>query len=234
MKSNGRVRTALLTLSLACAVMTVMTTPAAAAVVVVGVVDLGGGWQASWPVSLDGLVSMTGEVVGDVLIVRKTAEFTQPPVNGIFPTIPIVFTQNAVLAATHIVIDNESIKNSTGVDWRDFHIDLLGGGTVFDSVSTANSGGPDPIGWDIAPFKQAAFTTLKRLDIWDGIVPAGQSWLPGDGTGGGQLWLDVFPNPDSFTSFWLKETPTPEPATVCLLAFGGIALLTKRGRRVAG
>jgi hypothetical protein len=230
MKSNGRVLTALLTLSLACAVMTVMTTPAAAAVV-----DLGGGWKASWPVSLDGLVSMTGELVDDVLIVRKTVKFTQPPVNGIFPTIPIVFTQNAVLAAMHIVIDNESIQNSTGVDWRDFHIDLLGGGTVFDSVSTANSGGPPPIGWDIAPFAQAAFTAnLKRLDIWDGIVPAGQSWLPGGALAGGRLWLDVFPNPNAFTSFSLKETPTPEPATVCLLAFGGVALLTKRGRRVAG
>lgn len=125
------------------------------------------------------------------------------------------------------------------MDWRDFHIDLLGGFTVFDSVSTKNSGGPDPIGWDIAPFKQAAFTaSLKRLDIWDGVVPAGQSWLPGGapagGPAGGQLWLDVFPNPNSFTSFTLKETPTPEPATVCLLAFGGVALLTKRGRRVAG
>ena len=230
MKSNGRVLTALLTLSLAC---TVMTTPAAAAVV-----DLGGGWQASWPDSLDSLVSMTGEFVDGVLFVRKTAEFTPPPANGIFPAIPIVFTQNAQVAAMHIVIDNESIQNSTGVDWRDFHIDLLGGGTVFDSVSTKNSGGPDPIGWDIAPFKQAAFNaTLKRLDIWDGIVPAGQSWLPGGapagGPAGGQLWLDVFPNPDRFTSFSLKETPTPEPATVCLLAFGGVALLTKRGRHVA-
>jgi len=231
MKSNGRVLTALLTLSLACAVVTVMTTPAAAAVV-----DLGGGWQAEWDASLDGLVNIQPvEVVGDVLIVRKTAEFTQPPINGIFPTIPIVFTQNAQVAATHIVIDNESIQNSTGVDWRDFHIDLLGGFTVFDSVSTKNSGGPDPIGWDIAPFKQAAFTaSLKRLDIWDGVVPAGQSWLPGGAPDGGQLWLDVFPDPDSFTSFSLKETPTPEPATVCLLAFGGVALLTKRGRRVAG
>ena len=234
MKSNGRVLTALLTLSLACAVMTVMTTPAAAAVV-----DLGGGWQASWPASLDDLVSMTGELVDGVLIVRKTAEFTQPPVNGIFPTIPISFTQNAQVAATHIVIDNESIQNSTGVDWRDFHIDLLGGGTVFDPNSTASSGGPDPIGWNLAQFTQAAFTVnLKRLDIWDGIVPAGQFWLPGSapvgGPAGGQLWLDVFPNPDRFTSFTLKETPTPEPATVCLLAFGGVALLTKRGRRVAG
>ena len=229
MKSNGRVLAALLTLSLACAVMTVMTTPAAAAVV-----DLGGGWQASWPDSLDSLVSMTGELVDGVLIVRKTAKFTQPPVNRIFPTIPIVFTQNAQVAATHIVIDNESIQNSTGVDWRDFHIDLLGGGTVFDSVSTKNSGGPDPIGWDIAPFKQAAFTTLQLLDIWDGIVPAGQFWLPGDGTAGGQLWLDVFPTQNVSAFFTLKETPTPEPATVCLLAFGGVALLTKRGRRVAG
>jgi hypothetical protein len=230
MKSNGRVLTTLLALSLACAVMTVMTTPAAAAVV-----DLGGGWQASWPASLDGLVSMTGELVDGVLIVQKTAEFTQPPVNGIFPTIPIAFVQNAKVAATHIVIDNESIQNSTGVDWRDFHIDVLGGGTVFDPNSTASSGGPAPIGWDIAPFMQAAFTaSLKRLDIWDGVVPTGQSWLPGGGPAGGQLWLDVFPNPDKFTSFTLKETPTPEPATVCLLAFGGVALLTKRGRRVAG
>jgi hypothetical protein len=121
------------------------------------------------------------------------------------------------------------------VDWRDFHIVLMGGSTVFDSVSTKNSGGPDPIGWNIAPFTQAAFTAdLKRLDIGGGIVPAGQFWLPGDGTAGGRLWLDVFPTQNVSAFFTLKETPTPEPATVCLLAFGGVALLTKRGRRVAG
>lgn len=230
MKSNVRVLAALSALSLAYAVMTVMTAPAAAAVV-----DLGGGWKASWPDSLNGLVSVqTVELAGDVLIVRKTANFTQPPVNGIFPTIPIIFTQTAQLAATHIVIDNESILNSTGVAWTDFHIDLLGGNTVFDPVSTRNSGGPDPIGWDLDKFAQAAFTSLKRLDIWDGVVPAGQSWQPGGAPAGGRLWLDVFPNANVSTSFSLKETPTPEPATVCLLALGGAVLLTKRRRRVTG
>lgn len=237
MRSNVRVQVALLALLLACAVV---TTPASATVV-----PLGGGWQASWDASydLDGGVSVEPvglESGGDVLIIRKIVKFTLPPANGIFPTIPIMFTQIAPGAATHIVIDSEDIENATGVDWTDFHIYLLGGKTVFNPVSTLQSGGPAPIGWELAQFSAVDFnTTLNRMDIWGGVVPAGQFWRPGGttgpgGSGGGQLWLDVFPssNPEAFTSFWLKETPTPEPATLCLLALGGVVLFTKRGRRV--
>jgi len=229
MKSNVRVSAALLALLLACAVITLMTIPAAAAVV-----DLGKGWQASWDPSWDAFVHVQTvlSLDNDVLIIRKAAEFTHLPVNGVFPPIPITFLQTSPVAANYIVIEDEAILNSTGIDWTDFHIDLLGGKAVFDPGLTASSGGPDPIGWDIAPFAKAAFTTLKRLDVWDGVVP--KDWWPGAGATGGQLWLRVFPDPDVFAWFTLKENPTPEPATVCLLALGGVALLTRRGRRVAG
>ena len=225
MRANGKVLAGLLILSLAC----VGATPAAA-----GVVDLGGGWEASWDASLDNLVTFeTVDIAGDVLIVQKTARFTQPPVGVMFPSIPIVFRQVAWPAATQIVIDSESIQNSTGVDWTDFHLILLGGNAVFDPVSTANSGGPAPIGWKIDPFAQAAFdANLKRLDIWGGLVPDGGLWQPGIDPAGGGLWINAFPNPDVFTSFTLKETPTPEPAAMVLLASGGaVILLSKRGRR---
>ena len=224
MRANGKVLAGLVTLSLAC----VGATPAAAAVV-----NLGGGWEASWDASLDNLVTVEMvDIAGDGLIVQKTAQFTQPPAGGMFPSIPIVFRQVAWPAATQIVIDSESIQNSTGVDWDDFHLILLGGNAVFDPVATANSGGPAPIGWKLAPFAPAAFAAkLKRLDIWGGMVPDGGLWQPGTDPAGGGLWVDAFPDPDVFTSFTLKETPTPEPAAMFLLTSGGAVMLLKRGRR---
>jgi hypothetical protein len=199
-----------------------------------GVVNLGSGWQASWDASLDGLVNVETVSAGsDALVIRKSAEFTQAPVNGIFPTIPIVFQQVAWPAAAHIVIDSETVKNSTGVVWTDFHLDLLDhGDAVFDPALTAASAGPLPIGWNIAPFTQAAFNaTRTRLDLSGGVVANGQFWLPGGAPNGGQLWTDVVPSQTNFTLFTLKETPTPEPAAMSLLLLGGVCLLARKVRQ---
>jgi hypothetical protein len=152
-------------------------------------------------------------VIDDVVFIQKSAEFTQGPVNGVFPSIPIVFRQTGPSTVTNIVIDDEIITNSTGVDWDDFHLNILNAGdALFNPAATADSHGPGPIGWTIAPFTEAAFTPdLLGLDIWAGTVPAGGLWFPGDGAFNGQLWIDVVSKENApYTLFTLKEMPTIE------------------------
>ena len=204
-----------------------------------GMVDLGSGWQATWDNSLDGLVDINVGATVDIgggelaIFIQKSAEFTQGPVGGVFPTIPIQFQQTAFPAAAHIVIDDEIITNSTGVDWTDFHMDLLDGGDVaFDPVRTAASGGGPPIGFFISPFTNATFSgDLMRLDIDGGVVPDGGVWFPGDGATTGQLWIDMTVATEApFTTFVLKETPTPEPASMMLVLLGAGAMALQRRR----
>lgn len=198
-----------------------------------GTVNIGGGWQASWDNSLDGLVQVVSQgVVGDTVFIQKAAEFTQGPDQfGLFPSIPITFTQIAPGAVPNIGILDEIITNSTGVDWTDFHMVLVDGGdAAFDPIATLNSGGDPPIGWTIAPFTQAAFSDGNmRLDISGGVVPNGTQWFPGDGASDGTLFIATVPHAaEPFTVFTLKETPTPEPGTLVAL---GLAALAVRRRR---
>lgn len=198
-----------------------------------GTVNIGGGWQASWDDSLDGLVQIIPQgVVGDTVLIQKSAEFTQGPDQfGLFPSIPITFTQKEPDAVPNIGILDEIITNSTGVDWTDFHMILVDGGdAAFDPNATMNSGGDPPIGWTIAPFTQAAFSDNNmRLDIYGGVVPNGSQWFPGNGISDGTLFIKTVPHEQApFTVFTLKETPTPEPGTLAALLLGGLLLRRRR------
>ncbi len=195
-----------------------------------GVVDIGGGWEASWAPALDGLVDITSfGVSGNAVIIEKSAEFTEPPVAGVFAPIAITFTQTSAPAVPFIVIDDEIITNSTGADWTDFHMELLG--ATFDPALTG--GGTGPIGWTVDPFTQAAFAGGNQLlDIWGGVVPNGSQWFPGDGVSNGHLYISAGPNSGPpFSSFVLVETPTPEPGTLALLGLAVLPLVRRRFTR---
>ncbi len=87
------------------------------------------GWEAAFDDTLDPYVDISYVAqVGDAVIIQKSAEFIQGPDEfGLFPTIPIVFRQVGPSTVTSIVIADEIITNHTGVDWIDFHWDLLDG-----------------------------------------------------------------------------------------------------------
>lgn len=216
----------------AVAVFALAALPAPAAIL-----NLGGGWQASWDGSPDDVdIQPTPYEAGKPLFIEKFVNFYQKPsVDGVYAPILIYFQQISPSAATQIVIDDEGLVNSTGVTWTDFHMELIDttGGTVFDPAMTAVSGGTGPIGFSIAPFQLAVFSGgARKLDIWGGQVPSGTTWTPGSGASDGQLWINVTPGPNNSGSFTLVEVPTttgtPEPATLSLLALSGLAVLRRR------
>jgi hypothetical protein len=203
-----------------------------------GVVTIGGGWKAIWDDSLDPFVDIQDHgLVGDAVHIEKSAEFTQGPTNGIFPSIVVVFQQDPAWTgpyANFIVIDDEIIKNSTGEDWTDFHMILMDHGEVFFRPDlTAASGGGGPIGFSIDPFTNAQFVDGDtRLDIDGGVVPDGGLWFPGGGLSDGQLWIEVSTaNAGGLPkTFVLKEIPTPEPGTLALCTFGAVFVVGRKRR----
>ena len=200
-------------------------------------VDIGGGWEATWDASfdVDGLVNVIGLSVsndGTTVFVRKVAEFRQPPPPfGVFPSIPIVFRQNAIDAATSIVIEDEIIQNETGEVWSGFVMTLLDEGDAnFNPTATDGSG------FTFGPFTVKSFTEGDmKLNFSLGTVADGTTWTPGGVPNTGQIWIDVFPDNTNFTQFVLKETPLPEPASLALLVMMGplIALVQRRRRAIA-
>jgi uncharacterized protein (TIGR03382 family) len=53
--------------------------------------------------------------------------------------------------------------------------------------------------------------------------------MPGSGASGGQLWINVSSHASMpFSMFTLKETPTPTPGALALLAVAALSLCTRR------
>ncbi len=226
-----RVRGAACLLTLAAAVVFGGVRTARAGTIVLG----DSGWEAVFDDSLDPYVDIIVDLVtDDAVFIEKSAEFIQPPGPAGFPPIPIVFRQIAYPAVSQIVINDEIIINSTGVDWTDFHIVLLDGGdAAFNPDLTNASGGG--LGFSTSPFDNQMFSDDNSM-FWvdgfglgpggsDAVVPAGGVWFPGLI---GELYIDVVPSPQApFTVFTLKEMPTPEPTTLLLL----LAVVLAHARR---
>jgi hypothetical protein len=192
------------------------------------------GWQASWDNSLDPYVDVHVVATGaDEVFIQKSAEFTQGPNQfGLFPTIPIVFRQIAANAVSKIIIEDEIITNSTGTDWTDFHMDILNMGDAWFAH-------PPGFFFTTSPFDNQSFSPDSMSFNVDGfglgpggsnaVVPSGSTWFPGDGVTDGELVIQTNPHAQApFEVFTLKETPTPEPATLALLAIGALAATRRR------
>jgi hypothetical protein len=195
-----------------------------------------GGDDSGWAV----LAPDDGTVAGIVVdLVTPTAvyieidkDFLFPmDVNGNFPAINLIFQQTADDANTvpNIVITDESVSNQTGQDWTDFHWALVDGGSVwFDKAASTP--------FNVSPFTNSTYIDLfgfndgnsyNNLNVDGGVVPAGTSFFPGLGGSDGELVI-TFDLASSNDSFNLKEFPTPEPAVLAMLAFGGVAVLRRR------
>lgn len=192
------------------------------------------GWDAIVPDN-----TVTGFVVdaitpGSEVQIQIEKTFLFPPdVGGVFPAIQIIFSQRLADALTvpRITIADESITNLTGVPWSDFHWAVLDSGTVSFNIA-------DSTPFDTSPFANQTFADNfglgdpnKATDLWvdGGTVAPNSAFFPGLTGAGGQLAID-FDLSTANTDFVLKEFPTPEPATIALLALGAVGLIGRRRR----
>lgn len=186
------------------------------------------GWQAEIPDGVDAGIRVDG-VYGKFVLIEIAKKFTDAPEDGQFPPISIDFTQVGSDADTLalIVLNDELITNKTGVDWTDYHW-RLEGPAAFKISATVSSG------FDISPFTNATWTPkagwsadyASALDVDGGTVPNGSTYLPGVDAGALVIEVDLSEADSSFT---LTQYPTPEPATLILLA-AGLPLLARRKR----
>jgi len=163
---------------------------------------------------------------------RKTSHtLSAPPQDGQFPPISIDFTQIADDANTvaYIILDDEIITNNTGVDWTDYHWSLEGPAAFVISASCDFSVNPftnidwtSKTGWDA--------DHASALNIDGGTVPNGSTYSPGGTAGWLVIEVDLTETDSNFT---LTQYPTPEPATMILMAAGLPLLLRRRQRQNA-
>jgi hypothetical protein len=198
-----------------------------------GGIDLGGGWRANWPPPDGSIGIVVDEVTREYIRIQISKDFTEPPdEQGIFPPRLIDFVQIADDANTvpRIIIEDEIITNLTGADWTDFHWKILNGRDAWFNVPLSSS-------FDVSPFRQKVFSDpfnlfndpnkATDLEAFDGLVRHGESFFPGIRAGALVIDVDLWGSEDPL-SFTLKEIPTPEPATLALLAVAGLFALRRR------
>lgn len=204
------------------------------------------GWRIQTPDDFSVSIARDPGGVGQALVLELAKVFRSgpDPLTEVFPSILLTFQQTRPDAQTvsRIVIADEAITNLTGTAWLDFHWILMGFGYAEFNVDLTNpvvTSTPQNPGWQISPFTnyEWSYRGEKAVELAanGGVVADGQTWFPGLGVGG--LVIDLDLSIDNGTAadgraVWvLKEIPTvPEPATLSVLALGGLALLHRRRR----
>jgi len=106
----------------------------------------------------------------------------------------------------------ETVQNNSGVTWTDYHLYLPSGGPITFTGGAASSFS----GVTVTPY---------QIDF---IAQSGET-VPDGSTFAAGFSVNV---PSSGLFSWtLTQQPSPEPATMALLAMGGIGLLVVRRRR---
>jgi subtilisin-like proprotein convertase family protein len=165
------------------------------------------------------------DYAGDFALIEITKEFTQGPEapTGLIPPILVTFFQVCDDADTvgSIIIGEESVRNSTGVDWTDYHWSLFDANEVWFDVAASSQ-------WSTLPFVDKEFasfldepanTKAKSLNADNGVVPNNSQYFPGSGTGVLKMDVDLSGPPVNFT---FKQRPTidgtPDPDGACCIA----------------
>ncbi|MFW6155271.1 MAG: PEP-CTERM sorting domain-containing protein [Planctomycetota bacterium] len=137
-------------------------------------------------------------------------------------------------ASETIIIQSELVNNSTGTDWTDYHWKLFGHEIArFNRDLTNPTTDFQEDGWWLDAFSEFAWDydvehDIDMLNAWNGVVPAGEAFFPGSGSGSLVIDIQMAIGAPEQAIFKFVQTPTPEPATAGLLAIGGILLLRKR------
>jgi len=209
-----------------------------------GTVIQAGGWEISVLHDGDAFVGITADyivhdpVLGDVLLIELDKTFSSPTFEwglvGQAIRINFMVSSESEGHVPYIAILDESIRNNTGQTWTDFHMVLIDN----DNLSDPQVGFHPSYIFETnhhVPFANISFEGTNglnglpdRVNFLDGTVSDGEEWAPGlDGSEYNGLLIQTNLSPGQ--SFILKEFPmVPEPATLVLLALGGLMLIRKR------
>ncbi|HKQ49174.1 MAG TPA: proprotein convertase P-domain-containing protein [Phycisphaerae bacterium] len=161
------------------------------------------GWcvSASDPANVSIVVEDVDRTAGTATL-HINKNFANPPgFGGLIPCILLDFVQVCpdVRTVDTFLINGETITNNTGVEWLDFHWILFDGPEAWFDVAASDD-------FDVSPFLSKLFSRFidspannqaKKLDAYNGSVPAGGTFSPSGGTVGGGSPIDVVSNPNA-------------------------------------